>query len=343
MTKTGIWERLGKFATNPVVIGWLCVLTAALAMSDYSLFIVARHFDTPPVFAVLLGVIFDGAAVVLATIAFNSVKSGYPGSGAKLGTLLCVALSSYINSYHQTLLNQPLIAKLVWASPPVIAFIVLEAHMRFVKRRTLANQGRIAPDLPTFGKWAWLLFPVKTLRIARTIVRYRLGYILARQTPGMVHASPPVPIPGSGELLPGSGVSGGSFPELPASFSELAQTTGYLGEVPTGSLAHVREWARASGLFVNRRGPIPADVVQKYILAHTPRQIAPAESPNAETGEIDGEEFSVEVARKPGHLTPVPPETQEPPAPNRILIPLDSIRVRESDDTDDTVNEVNGS
>jgi hypothetical protein len=259
-------RKFSKFA-DPMVIGWLCVLSAALAMSDYSLFIVARHFGTPIIFAVLGGVIFDGAAIVFATISFNSVKSGYPGSGAKLGTILCALLSAYINSYHQTLLNQPVIAKLFWSAPPIIAVSVFEAHIRYVKRRTLVNQGRIAPDLPTFGKWAWILFPVKTLRIARNVVQFRLGIVLARNTPGIDRDNAPVPVTGAMEITAGSGVSGQTFGNSFRTLPDGSPTFGELGETFPGSMRHARDWARANGYTVNDRGPLSANVLRDYMHA----------------------------------------------------------------------------
>lgn len=269
MNEKGIVKGIGNR------FGWLMVLGATLTMSDYSLFYVARHFGTPPVFAVLGGVIFDGAAILFADYSLKHARAGSSGSGPRIGVLLCAGLSAFLNSQHAVIAHQIAAARLFWAAPPVIAVTAYEFHIKWERRRALANAGRVPADLPVFGKWAWALFPVKTFRIARTVVRYRLGIILSRHTPGMVHQSPAVPVPGSPELPAGEGSFPGSFPELAGTFGETMPVFGQPAGTFPGTTKHAREWARAMGYQVSHRGPLSADILHEYIKAlNTPKLTA---------------------------------------------------------------------
>jgi Protein of unknown function (DUF2637) len=285
------WEFLQKIAKNTSNhIGWLMVLGATLTMSDYSLFHIARYWGTPPLFAVLAGVIFDGAAILFADYSLKHARVGSSGFGPQMGVIICAGLSAYINSEHAVINGQPFIARIFWAAPPLVSVAAYEFHIKWERRRALANAGRIPPDLPAYGRWAWILFPIKTLRISRTIVRYRLGITLARATPGMAHTTPPVPVPGSADFSPGSGVSAGTLANIAGSSVNIGGTTSDLRELEPGSLASIREWARSQGRPVNRRGPIPNDVIAGYMrFMSAPAIEAPAPEPPADIVEESSE------------------------------------------------------
>jgi hypothetical protein len=276
--------------------GWLMVLGATLTMSDYSLYFVARHFGTPPVFAILAGVIFDGAALLFADYSLKHARAGSSGSGPRLAVLICAGLSAFLNSQHAVIANQIPAARIFWAAPPVIAVLAYEFHIKWERRRALANAGRVPPDLPAFGKWAWLLFPVKTWRIARNIVRFRLGITLARHTPGIDREGSPVPVTGSMEITAGNGVSGETFLSNSGTFLQTRETFGELGERNPSSMRDARDWARASGYPVNVRGPLPANVLRDYIHAINSANSGgesgetPETAETDETNEIDGKE-----------------------------------------------------
>lgn len=304
-----------KFTLKDLVkrFGWLAVLCGTLAMSNYSLFYIGRHLGTPVVFAVLGGVIFDGAALVFADISLSHARLGSSGSGSRLAVIMCAALSAYLNSLHTVFAHQIPAAKLWWAAPPIIAVAAYEAHIRFERRRALAANNRVAPDLPAMGKLAWVLFPIKTWKIARTIVRYRLGLLLSRHTPGMVHPNPPVPVPGSPELPAGSGVSEFSYTSLTGNYGQTPESNSYQRELNPGTTQHVREWALARGYNVGRRGTLPANVLRDYQVALTTVSEPVADTEPADTdtehpddteelsstmAEIDGNPVTLSVVRK---------------------------------------------
>lgn len=272
--------------------GWLLVLGATLTMSNYSLYFVARHFGTPPLFAILAGAIFDGAALLFADYSLKHARAGSSGSGPRLAVLICAGLSAFLNSQHAVILNQIPAARVFWAAPPIIAVLAYEFHIKWERRRALANAGRIPPDLPAFGKWAWLLFPIKTFRISRTIVKFRLGIVLARHTPGIDRGNAPVPVTGSMEITAGNGVSGGTFLNSAGTFLDTSGTLGNVGELNASSMRDARVWARANGYPVNVRGPLPANVLRDYIhainSAPVTTEIEDAETESETEGESDG-------------------------------------------------------
>jgi hypothetical protein len=244
--------------------GWLLVLGATLSMSDYSLYFVARHLGTPVLFAVLGGVIFDGAAILFADYSLKHARLGSSASGTRLAVLVCAGLSAYLNSMHAAIANQIPAARLFWAAPPVIAVAAYEAHIRYERRRALANAGRVAQDLPAMGKLAWLLFPVKTYKSARAIVRYRMGLLLARHTPGYVYAKSPFPVPGSEEIPAASEFVGETLPILPGSFPVVSATFRDQRQLLPGSTQHARNWLQARGYPVGERGAIPSNYLSIY-------------------------------------------------------------------------------
>lgn len=281
---------MAKSITNR--FGWLMVLGATLTMSDYSLYFVARHLGTPVIFAILGGVIFDGAAILFADYSLKHARVGSSGFGPRLGVLICAGLSAYLNSQHAVIAHQIAAARVFWAAPPLIAVAAYEFHIKWERRKALANAGRVSPDLPAFGRWAWALFPIATYRIARSVIRYRLGLILARQTPGMVHPDPPVPLPGYSVIpagQPGLLETTGGFGQTPG---QLAQTTGGVSLYPGGLRIYppladadsktVRAWARTQGLPVPERGPLPTDICNAYRVANEAPAIPAVSEPVSE-------------------------------------------------------------
>ena len=210
--------------------GWLTILGAALTLSCYSLFYIARSWGVPIPIAAIVSAAFDGIAITCADYSLKYARVGQSGTSARLATFLFAGLSAYINSQHATIGHEIGPAKLFWAAPPIGAVIVYELHIRWERRRALANAGRVAPDLPVMGKWAWALFPIRTYRLARTVVRYRMGIMLMRQTPGMIYVNPPFPVPGYETINAGqTGITGsnagftqtpGQFPQTPGQFPQ---------------------------------------------------------------------------------------------------------------------------
>lgn len=206
--------------------GWLVVVISALALSAYSLFFVARHYGLPVILAGLVSAAFDGAAMVCADLAIKYAKShSDSGFGPRMVVLLMAGTSAYLNTQHAAILHEPLAARILYAVPPLTAVTLVELHLRWERRNALRRAGRIAESLPVFGRWAYLLFPVRTVGVLRNIIAYRLDIIESK-----------------------AGVS--------ANRSYSASLN--------GNSQAVRTWAKLHGMNVGDRGRIPGHVIQAY-------------------------------------------------------------------------------
>jgi hypothetical protein len=243
--------------------GWLIVMTAAFAFSTWSLFVIARHYGAPAPAAVIVSLFFDGAAVLCADYSLKYARTGDSGFIPQCGVFTLAGLSSYLNSQHAALNHNPPAARVLYAAPPIVAVAIYELHVRWERRRALRNSGRIPAAMPVFGRYAWALFPVRTVKVLRSITAGRLAMIHATNTPAMFLNSsaefPELPAEFSGTnpgfaLMPGQ--SPVSSPELPGG-----------ADAVSGSPARVRLWARSVGIQVNRRGPIPKSTIDAYFAA----------------------------------------------------------------------------
>jgi hypothetical protein len=226
----------GRFTLEKLLsrIGWLVVAGAALSLSAYSLYWVGIHYGLPPILAGLVSAAFDGAALVCADLALRYARShGDSGFGPRLGVFILAGASAYLNMQHAIINGDPPAARVLYAAPPITAIAIYELHIRWERRGALRKAGRVPAALPAFGRYAWLLFPLRTLGVMRRIVAHRLNVL---ETNAGVSRSI-------------SGVSG-SMPELDG----------------TPDQRMVRVWARMQGLPVGERGPIPAQITERYML-----------------------------------------------------------------------------
>lgn len=274
--------------------GWLIVMAAALGFSTWSLYFIARHYGAPAPAAVVVSTFFDGAAVLCADYALKYARSGESAFIPQLGVFILAGLSAYLNSQHAILQHQISAARILYAAPPIVAVVIYEFHVRWERRRALRNSGRIPAAMPVFGRYAWFLFPVKTLRVMRTITAHRLMMIRATNTPMVIQN-------GSREF----GETPELFPETPSTFAlNPGQTDDEAASVAlygldAGSPAAIRMWARTVGLPVSRRGPISVEVRTEYLAAMHQLAIGSGETPETETPAISGE-------------TPEPPDDSAP-------------------------------
>ena len=242
--------------------GWLIVMSAALGFSTWSLYYIARHYGAPAPAAVVVSMFFDGAAVLCADYSLKYARTGDSGFIPQLGVFTLAGLSAYLNSQHAQLNHDPSAARILFAAPPIVAVVIYEFHVRWERRRALRNSGRIPAVMPVFGRYAWFLFPLRTIKVLRSITAGRLAMIHATNTPGMfIGGSPEYAEPPSG------------FTETTPEFALPATMPGnppglYVGSLP-GTPAMVRAWARSVGIQVNPRGPIPIQIQNAYDAALT--------------------------------------------------------------------------
>jgi Lsr2/Protein of unknown function (DUF2637) len=230
------WHQL-SFSSILSHVGWLVVVTAALALSAWSLFWVARDYGLPVPLAILVSAAFDGAAMVCADLALKYARTnGDSGFGPRLGVLTLASMSAYLNMQHASLLHDPFAARILYAVPPLTAVTLFEFHSRYERRTALRRAGRVAESLPVFGRWSWILFPKKTLVALRSIIACRLERAV-----------------------------------MQTRVSDNALTVSQTRALSNGTADQqtIRDWAKAKGYSVGERGPIPQIVRDEYLTAIT--------------------------------------------------------------------------
>jgi Protein of unknown function (DUF2637) len=154
---------------------WIVVVTAALAISNWSLAYVARSWHVVPALSWTVSVVFDGAALLCADLALKAARLGDSTFGPNTGLVLLASLSAWLNSYHAQLSGDPWQARVLFAAPPVIAVAMTEFQLRHDRRAALREAGRVAEPLPPFGGTTWFHHPLRSWEAQRDITGYRLG------------------------------------------------------------------------------------------------------------------------------------------------------------------------
>lgn len=217
--------------------GWGVVLGAALIMSAWSLYYVARYAGAPVFAAGITSLIFDGAALLAGYYALKAARAGESGTAARAAMFLFAGCSAYLNSMHAGIDHLPVFARVLYGMPPVIAVIVYELHTSSERNRALSRTKR---KLPSLGLLTWLLMPLRSYRTIRSIVSLRAIRTLR--------------IAESGPNTREKETVSQSFSEFPDSSSEFLPV----------SISDARVWARANGYLVADRGPVPAFVIDAY-------------------------------------------------------------------------------
>jgi hypothetical protein len=144
---------------------WRLALTvvsvAALATTGWSLYAVARHYDTPQPIAAAAVAVFDGIAYACLHLASEASAAGRSAFGARVTALFMATVSVYLNVTHSHLIGGGAPAAVLFAVPTIGLLAVSEmswAGPRAVKR---ADMGERPYRLPVFGGWAWLLAPAR--------------------------------------------------------------------------------------------------------------------------------------------------------------------------------------
>lgn len=211
-------------------IGWIIVAVAALALSAWSLFYVARYYGLPIPLAAIVSTVFDGAAIVCGDLALKYARThGDGGFGPRMSVFILGGISAFLNMQHAVISHDPFAARILYAIPPIVAVILFEFHSKYERRGALRKAGRIAKSLPVFGRWAWMLFPIRTIKTMRSIVANR-SEIIARA-------------------------------ELPRENYDNDYETARISVNPR----EVRMWALAKGIQIADRGRIPGVVTMAYL------------------------------------------------------------------------------
>jgi hypothetical protein len=202
----------------------------------------------------------------------DHTREGDSGFGPRLFVLILAGLSAWLNTLHAIYGGYPASSKPLWAAPPIVAVVIYEFTIRHLYRKQLRATGEIPSRITRFDRASWLLFPVKTYKALRVIVRHRRIVTVSLVT---------------GQLFTEPGRESGANP------GTLALNPGMFGanpgQLPAGTVPNprdVRVWARRTGLRVGHTGPLPADVIARYLQAMTAGELEP---PPPEPGDDDTE------------------------------------------------------
>ncbi len=163
-------------------LAWLLVVSAALALSNWSLAYVAQRWGVPRGLAYIVSAVFDGVALLCADLALKAARNGDSTAGPGAFLLIFGALSAWFNSYHAALAGLPWPGRVFYAVPPVAALVAVELQLRHDRRGALRERGRIAAPLPAFGMATWCNKPLASYHAQRAVMAYRLKGKLSANT-----------------------------------------------------------------------------------------------------------------------------------------------------------------
>jgi hypothetical protein len=135
---------------------WLVVLGTTLALSRWSLDVLALHFGVPKRLAALVSATFDGSALVAADLALRRAVKADPALAVRLLMLTAVGLSAWLNYEHGVLLGYGMVGRVLFAAPSVLSGWLFELQLRSLRRDRLHATGRVAKPVPQFGMVVWL-------------------------------------------------------------------------------------------------------------------------------------------------------------------------------------------
>lgn len=153
-------------------IAWRLALTvvslAALGVTGWSLYAVARHYAAPEPVGVGAVAVFDGAAYACLHLASQASAAGRSALGARLASLGIASLSVYLNRFHAELIDGGRPATVLFSAPTLALLIVSELSWAGPRAKARAELGRTPYALPVFGGWGWLLAPCRAWSMVRT-------------------------------------------------------------------------------------------------------------------------------------------------------------------------------
>jgi hypothetical protein len=254
---------------------WAIILIPILAVSAYSLYVVARHFGVPPLIAIAMSTCFDGVALLCANYSIRYASLGLSGSVPHAAVWLFALTGAYVQTFHARIGTGELTGSWVlWASLPIAAVVVYEVHIRWAKREALIAHGATyTTPRPVFGALTWVLYPRGSFRALRDVIAIRLDAITkhALSRPQIIMAVEDVREPKRAKR---------SEPkrELESPKRGDAAAANRSGD-KRAPVIHVRAWAKAHGYDVKDRARLPQDVHAAYAREHAEEHLAPGECP----------------------------------------------------------------
>ncbi|GGU63558.1 hypothetical protein GCM10010211_30740 [Streptomyces albospinus] len=135
------------------------VSLAALGVTGWSLYAVARHYQAPGPVGWAAVAVFDGTAYACLHLASEASAAGRSAAGARLASLFMAAGSVYLNRFHAQLIDGGLPACLLFSVPTLALLAVSELSWAGPRAEARRGHGEQPFRLPQFGGWAWLLAP----------------------------------------------------------------------------------------------------------------------------------------------------------------------------------------
>lgn len=154
---------------------WVLVAVVALGLSNWSLAYVARHWGVPWVLSLPVSAVFDGVALICASLALRAARDGDSTFAPSAALVIFGGASAWFNAWHAQLAGYPLAAMIFYAFPPLAAVTVTELELRAGQREARREHGRIADPLPAFGGAIWFHHPWAAWTGQHEITDYRLN------------------------------------------------------------------------------------------------------------------------------------------------------------------------
>lgn len=150
------------------------ILAVAMLLSGWSLTNLGLDYGMPLPFAVLISAAIDGAGIMAGYRANTYARSPYSGMGPKAITFGLVGVSAWLNANHAMMLGYGIPGAILFAAPAVILGFLLDMELKWTGKEELIKNGHVLERLPIFGRLAWVLFPGRTFKGLKTVVRSRL-------------------------------------------------------------------------------------------------------------------------------------------------------------------------
>lgn len=154
---------------------WPLVVTAALALSWWSLDSLALSYGFPWYLAAFVSAVYDGASLVGADLALRYVSVADSALSVRALMLAAVGASTWLNYEHASMLGFGAPGRVMFAAPPLLAGFLFALELRFVHRDALRKSGRVAPALPPVGVHAAVLHPVLAFRRIDEMTAHRIA------------------------------------------------------------------------------------------------------------------------------------------------------------------------